>query len=327
MTEPVCKTFPARDGVPLCSTMLESADGPPRGTVLLIHGFGQNRITWHSRQFSFAEHHAELGWAVHLVELRGAGRSGDAGAPFAESLADYVLKDLPSIVEELVLPVRDAPVFVMGHSIGGLLACTMAAWNPGVITGAAAVASPGRMKFPRFLDPLVAYLGVRESVPLPAFIRRRVNRAPFLMDVGGQMTAALLLAGFERLIPHKLKPWRTGGMDDDALVERVTEGFDRIGLGVYLELGEWAATGQLRIPGATEDLIARFADLKEPVLLVSSPRDVLAPTKAALNEEMFPNAAVTPVVVPDMGHCDILVGPEAPKRVWPKIIEWLNQHS
>ena len=327
MTEAVCKTFPARDGAPLCSTVLESADGPRRGTVLLIHGFGQNRITWHSRQFSFAEHLAELGWAVHLVELRGAGRSGDAGAPFAESLADYVLRDLPSIVEELVLPVRDAPVFVMGHSIGGLLACTVAAWNPGVVTGVVAVASPGRMKFPWFLDPLVAYLGVRESVPLPAFIRRRVNRAPFLMDVGGQVTAAMIRAGFEALIPSKLKPWRTGGMDDDALVERVTEGFDRIGLGVYLELGEWAATGQLRIPGATEDLIARFADVKEPVLLVSSPADVLAPTKAALGAEMFPNASVTPMVIPDMGHCDILVGPQAPKKVWPQIVDWLENLS
>ena len=116
-------------------------------------------------------------------------------------------------------------------------------------------------------------------------------------------------------------------MNDAALVERVTDGFDRIGLGVYLELGEWAATGQLRIPGATEDLIARFADVEEPVLLVSSPRDVLAPTKASLNEEMFPGAAVTPVVVPDMGHCDILVGPEAPKRVWPEIVHWLDSLS
>ncbi len=321
------KTFPARDGVPLCSTVMAPAQSSPRGTVLLIHGFAQNRITWHSKQFSFAEHLAGLGYLVHLVEVRGAGRSGEAGAPYAESLADYVLKDLPAIVEELVLPARNGPVFALGHSIGGLLACSMAAWNPGLLTGVGAVASPGRMKFPRFLDPLVAYLGIRESLPLPASFRRKVNRAPFAMDIGGRVTATLIRAGFERLIPLKLKPWRTGGMNDDALVERVTDGFDRIGLGVYLELGEWAATGQLRIPGATEDLIARFADVDGPVLLVSSPLDVLAPTKASLAAEMFPDAAVTPVVVPDMGHCDILVGPEAPSKAWPKIADWLNSLS
>ena len=51
-----------------------------RGAVLLIHGFGQNRYTWHTSKRSFVNYLACSGFDVFNLDLRGRGRSRKFGA-------------------------------------------------------------------------------------------------------------------------------------------------------------------------------------------------------------------------------------------------------
>src|SRR5262245_26903572 len=48
---------------------------PTKGAVILIHGFAQNRYTWHTSHRSFSAYLADEGFDVFVAELRGHGRS------------------------------------------------------------------------------------------------------------------------------------------------------------------------------------------------------------------------------------------------------------
>ena len=51
----------------------------PRAAVVLLHGFGQNRYTWHLDSRSFSAYLAGRGLDVFNLELRGHGRSRGLG--------------------------------------------------------------------------------------------------------------------------------------------------------------------------------------------------------------------------------------------------------
>lgn len=51
------------------------------GTLLLVHGFAQNRFTWDLQGRSFVNYLAEAGYDVFYVDLRGSRESRKLGAP------------------------------------------------------------------------------------------------------------------------------------------------------------------------------------------------------------------------------------------------------
>jgi alpha-beta hydrolase superfamily lysophospholipase len=95
-------------------------EGAPRAVMALCHGVnahgGQN--PWMAEAFVAA------GFAVYALDLRGRGRS--EGARFyVDSVEEYVadLAGLIAIAKE-----RDPglPVYLLGHSAGGVVSCTYA---------------------------------------------------------------------------------------------------------------------------------------------------------------------------------------------------------
>src|SRR5262245_30265595 len=63
-------------GTPLGMVRKRRAGGTAtKGAVLLLHGFAQNRYTWHTSQRSFSAYLADEGFDVFAGELRGHGRS------------------------------------------------------------------------------------------------------------------------------------------------------------------------------------------------------------------------------------------------------------
>ena len=55
--------------------------GRTRGTLLLVHGFSQNRFAWHIQGRSPANFLAEAGYDVFFLDLRGSRESRQLGAP------------------------------------------------------------------------------------------------------------------------------------------------------------------------------------------------------------------------------------------------------
>src|ERR1700740_2557021 len=92
-----------------------------RAPVLLVHGFGQNRYAWHLPSRSFANYLASAGYDVFNLDLRGHGRSRQLGAQPCTSAEDYVREDLPSAVDEVRALSGGRSVFLVGHSLGGIV--------------------------------------------------------------------------------------------------------------------------------------------------------------------------------------------------------------
>lgn len=100
-----------------------------RGVVVVVHGFGE-----HSDRYGHvARRLAADGYATYALDHRGHGRSEGPRAVI-DRLADAV-----SDIDRLVVLAGDAhpglPVFMLGHSMGGLLAVQYALTHQDRLTG------------------------------------------------------------------------------------------------------------------------------------------------------------------------------------------------
>ncbi len=105
--------------------------GESRGTIVVTHGLAEHSENYHR----FATAFAEDGWTVIGWDLRGHGKSeGKRG--YVEDFADYC-HDLDALVKFLKsqMQTRGKPLFLFGHSMGGLITIkTVINHAPGGVT-------------------------------------------------------------------------------------------------------------------------------------------------------------------------------------------------
>lgn len=91
-----------------------------RGVVVLVHGFNSHSgyYTWVASQLTAA------GLAVYALDHRGRGQS-DGERFYVEKMSDYV-SDLATFVTLAKSEHPGLPVFMLGHSAGGVISCTYA---------------------------------------------------------------------------------------------------------------------------------------------------------------------------------------------------------
>lgn len=89
----------------------------PRAVVVIVHGFNS-----HSGQYLWvAEQFVAQGLAVYALDLRGRGKS-DGERFYVEKFADYV-SDVATLITMAKAQEPGLPVFLLGHSAGGVVAC------------------------------------------------------------------------------------------------------------------------------------------------------------------------------------------------------------
>jgi acylglycerol lipase len=94
--------------------------GPPTASLVICHGFNA-----HSGHYArAAEVFAQRGLAITALDLRGRGQS-DGERFYVESIDDYVA-DLSQAIEHARSLNPELPVFLLGHSAGGVTAVTYA---------------------------------------------------------------------------------------------------------------------------------------------------------------------------------------------------------
>ncbi|MBZ9767072.1 alpha/beta hydrolase [Mesorhizobium sp. CA6] len=101
----------------------------PNGVVVIVPGFNS-----HSGYYGWvAEQFIGDGLAVYAVDLRGRGRS-DGERFYVDSFDDYV-SDVAGVVEIAKSREPGLPVFLLGHSAGGVVACLYALENQAGLAG------------------------------------------------------------------------------------------------------------------------------------------------------------------------------------------------
>jgi alpha-beta hydrolase superfamily lysophospholipase len=134
------------------------AAGAPRAIMILVHGFNAHSgyMVWPGEQF------AANGFATYALDHRGRGKS-EGERFYVEQLSDY-LGDLDKLVNIARSEHPGLPVYMLGHSAGGVIACNYAFEHQDEIAGL-----------------------ICES---------------FAFDVGLPNIAALLLKGIGHIAPH-----------------------------------------------------------------------------------------------------------------------------
>jgi alpha-beta hydrolase superfamily lysophospholipase len=89
----------------------------PAAVIAVVHGYGDHggRYVW------FGEEMAARGYAVYVYDLRGHGQS--SGRRGQVKLFDEYLDDTAAYLDEVRRLQPDVPLFLLGHSLGGLI-CT-----------------------------------------------------------------------------------------------------------------------------------------------------------------------------------------------------------
>lgn len=137
-------------------------DGDPRAAVVLVHGLAEHSGRYHH----VAARLVADGYAVHALDLRGHGCS--EGPRALIDRMDNVVADVHTLVVAAVSAHARAPVVMLGHSVGGLVACCYALTHQERLTAlmlsaplaALEAASPVTRLAARVLAALTPRLGV-----------------------------------------------------------------------------------------------------------------------------------------------------------------------
>ncbi|HKX84977.1 MAG TPA: lysophospholipase [Pyrinomonadaceae bacterium] len=91
-------------------------DGAPRAVMILVHGFNAHSgyMVWPAEQF------VAKGFATYALDLRGRGKS-EGERFYVENFSDY-LGDVDKLVDIARSENPGLPIFVLGHSAGGVIA-------------------------------------------------------------------------------------------------------------------------------------------------------------------------------------------------------------
>ena len=196
-------------------------DAKPRAVVVICHG-----VNSHGGQYLWAaEQLVKAGFAVYALDLRGRGKS-EGERFYVEDVAEYV-SDVAGTVK--IAKSRDAglPVFLLGHSAGGVTSCVYTLENQSELAGFICESFAFQVPAPGFA--LAAIKGLSHIAPrLPVL---KLKNEDFSRD-----PKAVAALNSDPLTAHEVQPAITVA----ALVradERLREEFPLITLPVLIMHG------------------------------------------------------------------------------------------
>jgi acylglycerol lipase len=207
-----------------------SPEATPRAAIVICHGVNSHggQYMWVGEQFAAA------GFAVYALDLRGRGKS-DGERFYVEHVEDYV-SDVAATVKVAQARHPGLPLFLLGHSAGGVVSSTYVLENPAELAGFICESFAFQVPAPGFA--LAAIKGLSHFAPRLPVLRLKnedfsrdpnaveaLNNDPLTAhEVQPAITVAALVRADERL--HDEFPLMTlpllimHGTDDKATVCR-----------------------------------------------------------------------------------------------------------
>jgi acylglycerol lipase len=190
----------------------------PRGVVMIAPGFNA-----HSGHYlGVGAELAERGLAVYAIDHRGRGMS-DGERYYVDSFDDYVA-DLHTLVGRAKAADPGLPVFLLGHSAGGVVACGYVLAHPGELAGLICESFAFRVPAPDFA--LAVLKGLSHVAPHAHVLK--LKNEDFSRD-----PAWVATMNADPLIAHEVQPTQTVAEMVRA-DERIEAGFAAITLPVLI---------------------------------------------------------------------------------------------
>jgi len=190
----------------------------PKAVVVICHGVNSHggQYVWAAEQLATAD------YSVYALDLRGRGKS-DGERFYVETVTDYV-RDVATAINVAKSRERALPVFLLGHSAGGVVSCTYALDYQSQIKGLICESFAFEVPAPNFALAILKGL----SRVLPRFGALKLKNADFSRD-----PAVVAALESDPLIANEVQPAITVA----ALVradERLRREFSRITLPVFI---------------------------------------------------------------------------------------------
>ncbi len=317
------------DGMNLVMTHKRPVSGKVNGTVLFIHGLGQNRYSWTLTRRSLENYFVSEGLETFNAELRGHGLSRANGSDYPTGFETYLEFDVPAILEAVHDISGGRKAFLVGHSLGGTIAYCLEPEHQRYLAGVISIGGPFRMG----QGNLLLRLGARLGAFAGNLVRlHRFHPRAFYVDVIGVLVKYGLFFFDNRFNRLRVQVWFPKSIERDILVERIEKGFDRTSFAVFWLLIEWAASGRLHASDGKSGFEDRIAALDVPILFVVGDRDYVVPERSV--REAFDKAATTDKELKvfggearglHWGHCDLICGQHAPRVTWPYMMDWIRK--
>jgi pimeloyl-ACP methyl ester carboxylesterase len=273
----------------------DSLGDPSSSPLLLISGLGSQMILWDD---VFCKEIASSGYWVIRFDNRDVGLSTkleDAGLPDIFALMQgrivevpYKLSDMASDAVGLLDALNIKAAHVVGASMGGMIAQTVAIHHPDrVLTLTSIMSTTGDPNLPR-PDPEVASILV---TPPPS------DRDGYIED--------------------SLRTWRmlhgpTFAIDEEFIRERSGLAYDRS----FYPIGTGRQLAAVLASGSRKDALKK---LETPTLVIHGDKDPLVPVEGGIDTaKAVPGAEL--LIIEGMGH-------SIPAEVAPRIVEAIVRHA
>jgi pimeloyl-ACP methyl ester carboxylesterase len=266
----------------------ENFGDPADPTALLVMGLGTQMIAWHE---DFCSELASRGLHVVRFDNRDCGRSTHIrGAPptlgqilrRSRHAAHYTLADMAGDAAALLDRLDLAPAHVVGASMGGMIAQTLAARHPDKVLSLVSIMSnTGSIR--------TGQPGLRVY---PLFLRRAPTEREAFIDHMERLFALIGSPGFPR--------------DPQDIRRLAAESYDR-------DDDRFGTLRQLAAIMASGDRTPELRRISAPTLVIHGSADrLVTPSGGRATARAIPGAEM--MVVKGMGH-------DLPRAAWPQIID------
>lgn len=133
--------FSEQDGLPLFGLLFVPTETTPRAIVQISHGMCEHK----ERYLDFLQALTEQGFLCLIHDHRGHGESVHSKEQlgyFGENGAEAVVADLYQITRWIQAQYTDLPIFLIGHSMGSLIARCYLRQYPDILDGLLLIGSP-----------------------------------------------------------------------------------------------------------------------------------------------------------------------------------------
>lgn len=252
----------------------------------------------------------------------------DWNAPRADesklAFEDYVLDFIPTAIERVKAETGEADFTLLGYCFGGVLSTLWAGLHP----------DAGMKNMVCFTTPI----DFTKMDMFQAWADKRFFDVDKLVDTFGQCPPDYLYTSFDMLRPGariagNIRLWDNMWNDEFVKSYRM---FDRWAADMLPLAGEyfrqttkklmWANElfeGKLEIGGRRVDI----GSITVPFLHVVAEHDHIVPYEASAPLVNMVGSQDKEEVVLKGGHVSLVAGPNAVKRLWPRLVAWLEERS
>jgi len=317
--------------------------------VVLCHGLSCNARFWDLvDKVSMARYLARKGHDVWVPSLRGAGLSTkpalsimrevlqfklpDVGRMITNTsffrksrrdwtIEDYLLRDIPAIIDAVKLESGFAGVMWVGHSMGGMamFGCLVNC-NRDDVAGLVTLGSPMHMPQP----PNETYRKALKHIRLLR-IGRTIFNSQFPAGIG-------VLTG---RVPLEYMRGNRDNLDTDVMRAFYRNVMEDVPAGLLNQLLDFVATGSLVSADGSVNYSAELERVKLPVLCIAGKGDnMVDPAGVRFTYENVSSTDKTYVELglaegfsAHYGHIDLVLGRNAGREVYPIVSNWLDKHG